>query len=393
MHYNMGSTFKYFAFISYSSKDTEWGKRLQKKLERYKMPATLCIERGWERRPINPVFFAPTDILPGGLTEELQERLRASRHLIVICSPNSAQSDWVGEEIKYFHSLGRTKNIHFFIIKGTPHSGDPKTECIHPIVNKLELPEILGANIHEKVYFRPWLNRERAYVQLISKLLGVEFDAIWQRHKRMLVRRAIAWAVGSVAVVGALLCVWRTNRPFNVEVRLNEASAHNENLPPLKYAIVTLHLDNETKPIIDTIRTLDTCIVFSHIPHSYLNKMVEFHVSCPIFHDLDSDKCPVFYDLDTTVSLASNITLDIRRNPNYYGKIVFKLWDWQTETAFPNTSVQVDGINCVSDSCGLIKLFIPLECQDSCYRVTAPFPLVNNILTMPCGEGFAIVKE
>ena len=25
--------FKYFAFISYSSKDTEWGKKIQKKLE------------------------------------------------------------------------------------------------------------------------------------------------------------------------------------------------------------------------------------------------------------------------------------------------------------------------------------------------------------------------
>jgi len=51
---------------------------------------------------------------------------------------------------------------------------------------KLELPEILGANIHEKIYRWPWLNKELAYVQLISKLLGVEFDAIWQRHKRLL---------------------------------------------------------------------------------------------------------------------------------------------------------------------------------------------------------------
>ena len=39
--------FKYFAFISYNSKDTEWGKKVQKKLEGYKMPATLCSEHGW----------------------------------------------------------------------------------------------------------------------------------------------------------------------------------------------------------------------------------------------------------------------------------------------------------------------------------------------------------
>ena len=168
--------FKYYAFISYNQKDTEWGKRVQRKLEHYRMPATLCSERGWKRKPINPVFFAPTDIQPGGLTEELQERLRASRNLIVICSPNSARSEWVGKEIEYFHSLGRTENIHFFIVDGIPHSGDPETECFNPVIEKLNLPEILGANVNEKVHRWAWLNKERAYVQLVSKLLGVEFD-------------------------------------------------------------------------------------------------------------------------------------------------------------------------------------------------------------------------
>ncbi len=71
---NMEQEYKYFAFISYNSKDTEWGKRVQQKLETYRMPATLCNEHGWDRTPIKPVFFAPTDIQPGGLTEELQER-------------------------------------------------------------------------------------------------------------------------------------------------------------------------------------------------------------------------------------------------------------------------------------------------------------------------------
>ena len=210
--------FKYFAFISYNSKDTEWGKKVQKKLEGYKMPATLCSEHGWARKPIKPVFFAPTDIQPGGLSEELQERLRASRNLIVICSPNSAKSEWVGKEIEFFHQLGRTKQIHFFIVEGTPHSGNPDTECFNPVVDKLGLPEILGANIHEKIYRWPWMNKERAYVQLVSKLLGVEFDTIWQRHKRLLIKKAIAWAVGIFIVLAALFYVWRTNQPVDVEI-------------------------------------------------------------------------------------------------------------------------------------------------------------------------------
>ena len=80
----MEEKMKYFAFISYSSKDTAWGRQMQRKLEHYRMPATLCSEHGWERRPMKPVFFAPSDIQPGGLNEELQERLKASRNLIVI---------------------------------------------------------------------------------------------------------------------------------------------------------------------------------------------------------------------------------------------------------------------------------------------------------------------
>lgn len=112
----MEQQFKYFAFISYSTHDTKWGKRIHKELESYSMPATLCSKHGWKRKPLNPIFFAPYDIQPGGLTEELKNRLRQSKNLIVICSPNSAQSYYVGLEIEFFHQLGRTKNIHFFII-------------------------------------------------------------------------------------------------------------------------------------------------------------------------------------------------------------------------------------------------------------------------------------
>ena len=108
----METAYKYFAFISYNSKDTKWVKRLQRKLENYRMPAALCSERGWKRTPIRPVFFAPTDIQGGGLSAELQKRLSDSQNLIVICSPNSAKSQWVGKEIEFFHSLGRTENIH-----------------------------------------------------------------------------------------------------------------------------------------------------------------------------------------------------------------------------------------------------------------------------------------
>ena len=376
---NQGQEFKYYAFISYNSKDTKWGKRVQRKLEHYRMPATLCSERGWKRTPIRPVFFAPTDIQPGGLTDELQERLKASRNLIVICSPNSAQSAWVGKEIEFFHSLGRTENIHFFIVDGKPHSGDPATECFNPVIDKLGLPEILGANIHEANYRLAWLNKERAYVQLVSKLLGVEFDAIWQRHKRILIQRAIAWCLGIVAVLAALWAVWAANQPFDATVHLNEASVHNEELPPMHDAVVTLTLDNETKT--DTIRSAGECGEFTNIPHRFLEKPVRVTVTSPDF-----------LPLDTTLTLTQDVTLDIRRDPTVYGNVKFGLWNPETETFIGGVKLEIAGQTVTTDKDGQVSLFVPLEQQRKTYQVKAPFPLYNDVITMPSGESDVIEK-
>ena len=372
--------YKYFAFISYNAKDTDWGKKLQKKLEHYKMPSTLCSEHGWERKPIKPVFFAPTDIQPGGLSEELQERLKASRNLIVICSPNSAKSEWVGKEIEFFHSLGRTKNIHFFIVDGTPHSGNPETECFNPIIDKLGLPEILGANIHEKVYSNPRLNKERAYVQLISKLLGVEFDAIWQRHKRMLVRKALAWTIGTLAVIAALIVVWRSNQPYDIKLQLNEASFQNDNLPPLKGAVVTLYFDNETKT--DTIHALNDIMVFNNIPHRFLNKPLRVSVTCRDF-----------MSLDTTLPATQSIMINLYRNPTVYGDIHFKLWNPEKEIAESQAILSIAGMETTSDENGNVALFVPLEKQRKSYHIESSLALYSDTIYMPCGENDVILTR
>lgn len=365
--------YKYFAFISYNNKDSKWGKRVQRKLEHYRMPSTLCSEHGWKRTPINPVFFAPTDIQPGPLSDELKERLNASRHLIVICSPNSAQSKWVGKEIEYFHSLDRIKNIHFFIVDGVPHSGDPATECFNPAIENIGLPEILGANIHEKVSRWPWINKERAYVQLISKLLNVEFDAIWQRHKRLMIQKTILWILGILVVLTTLFAVYQ---PVDVRMSLKEESARNENLPPLKNAILTMTIDDETKT--DTIRSLDAAAIFKNIPLKFIGKPVEITL-----HSED------YTDVDTTLVLKRNMVMNIKRDPKIYGDIRFYIWNDSGE-GVADVRMNIAGHEVVSDADGYIELFIPLEEQRKKYPFTTSVPLAKDTIYMPCSENNVI---
>lgn len=373
----MEEKFKYFAFISYSSQDIKWGIRIQRKLESYRIPATLCSKYGWKKKPMRPIFFAPTDIQPGGLTVELQDRLRKSKHLIVVCSPYSAQSEWVAKEIEFFHHLGRTDRIHLFIVNGLPHSGCVETECFNPIIGKLDIPEILGANVHEKVFRWSWLNKERAYVQLITKLLGIEFDSIWQRHRRLLQQKIAFWLVGVIGLVVALIVTWRYNAPVDVVLGFIETTPQNRNLPPLKNGIITIRLGDETK--VDTIRNISEEIVFPHVPYYYLGKKVHFVFSC-----ID------YVGLDTVLVLERHCRIKIKRDANVYGKGVFRIWNPHTETVVKNCKVSVDGISCVSDEGGYVNFTIPLERQRLQYDVDASIPLVDHVIYMPCGDNDVI---
>jgi hypothetical protein len=274
--------------------------------------------------------------------------------------------------------LGRTKQIHFFIVDGIPHSGNPDTECFNPVVKKLGLPEILGANIHEKTYRWPWLNRERAYVQLITKLLGVEFDAIWQRHKRLLVQRAITWGIGILVVLASFLGVWYNSQPIDVEVRLHETTDSNSQLPPLRDAVITMILDNETKT--DTLHSLESSLSFKNIPHSNINKKIHLRLEC-------QDFLPV----DTILLLSEQLNIGVARNPHVYGDVRFKLWNGVK--ALSNISLTIDGHHVLTDGNGVASLTIPLIDQKTSYQVIAPLPLEYDSIHMPCGPDDVLIVK
>ena len=129
---NTADGYRYWAFISYSSKDDGVARKLHKRLESYRLPRDLVGRAGRDELVPKRLFpiFRDRDELPlsADLGSSIEDALRASRYLIVLCSRNSATSRWVNEEVRYFKSLGREDRILAIMIDGEPNASDqPET--------------------------------------------------------------------------------------------------------------------------------------------------------------------------------------------------------------------------------------------------------------------------
>ncbi len=371
--------YTYYAFVSYRSSDEKWAKWLQEKIEGYRLPTTIQHENSdLPKSRLRPCFRYHTDIQPNELKTELRNKLEQSKYLLVICSPRSAQSPWVGAEIDTFVELGRRDRIIPVIVEGTPYSGDPKTECYNPSLlkhfphsdNIHEDREILGVNIHEEGSGSAYMKRERAVMQIVSRMLNVSFDRIWQRQKRRIIRRTVYATLGAVLVLAALIAVWVMNQPFTSRVTLYEDTPAVEALPPMHDAVLTITLPDEQRT--DTIRSFEQTSLFRYLPAKLKNKAVEVHLEAP-------DYLP----LDTTVLLGETLSLPLRRDPLVYGALsAIVLLNGEPA---PRTAIQVEAFDVTTDATGRFTLFVPLEQQQKSYRITLPTSSASTTLHAPCG--------
>jgi len=199
----METGFEYYAFISYKREDEKWAKWLQNKLESYRLPSVIRKEIPRLPKRIRPIFRDKTDLGAGMLTDSLRKELEKSQYLIVICSPQSAKSEWVGKEIDAFIEMGRANHIIPFIAEGIPNSNDEQ-ECFHPVI-KEKIPEALGISVNE-------IGKQQAFVKVAAKLLDLRFDALWNRFLReQRKRRFIAVVIGLLCLIG-IGFIWDYNR-------------------------------------------------------------------------------------------------------------------------------------------------------------------------------------
>ncbi|HVB83524.1 MAG TPA: toll/interleukin-1 receptor domain-containing protein, partial [Rhodanobacteraceae bacterium] len=112
--------FRYRAFISYSHQDKSWADWLHRTLEAYVVPRRLVGQTtaaGVIPRRLAPIFRDRDELASAtDLDRKVNEALAQSANLIVICSPRSAASRWVDEEVLAFKRMGRGERIFCLIV-------------------------------------------------------------------------------------------------------------------------------------------------------------------------------------------------------------------------------------------------------------------------------------
>ena len=321
------------------------------------MPVVIRNEKDevvrWEEKPKKlRVFRYRADLNTVSLNEGLAKELDEARWLIVICSPNSAKSAWVGKEIQHFIDTGRRDHILPFIVSGTSYSCD-ENECMNPVL-KAAFPDgdILGVNIDDYGDDPRIYHKRKALVRTVSMLIEVPnaYSYLWNRYRMRFWEGVALKAAGAAVIVLLLLWAWHYNAEFDTQIRLNDTTPTNVYLSTPDSLKVILALDNEEKTLVLT--ETDGVDTFKNLPGRFANREVRLTFEA------------VGYEpVDTVVTLRHNkdVSISIHRDDTY-GVLAGIIIDEQGENV-SGAIVEAEGETCTSQEDGSFKLYIPIEKQ------------------------------
>lgn len=354
-----------FVFISYNHKDVKWAKWLQRKLEWYRLPTEIHNEFS-DSRYLRPVFRDRDELTSGVLNDELRNYLEVSKYLVVLCSPHSAQSEWVSEEIRAFVEWGRLDKIVPFIIEGSPQdysntdvSQSLIGECFPLTIRKwnTEHPdkELLGISVYDDGRD----DKQKAFVKLVAHLLGVEFDALWQRHKRY-VHSIITCFICLVAII-AMLFYW-----FVIPIKLSVTIKDEQcKLPGMEYGVLTVNGSEYS------LARPDTTINIASLPGYYRMRKVPIFFHAGRFYNDEAGFLPI------GMGISQHMTIQLHRDNSFaiFSGIIYE-GGYNDGDLHPinEAIVVIDEYETISDENGRFRIVIPLEEQEEFkpIRITKP---------------------
>ena len=239
--------YTYAAFISYchGELDIASATRLHYKLENYWIPRSIMKQKKIKRK-IGKVFLDTKELrATSNLTKEIEDALRASKYLIVVCSPETPKSEWCCLEIKKFREFHGNNRILPILIEGEPAEAFPhplsyQKAIVHNLdgsISEYEDKVIpLAADIRGSNPDEMWKKLRDEKLKILATMIGVQFDELKQRHKERFIKNTVAvtLSISLIFTVFSAFALYQSNiiasQSSQLEKRSEEVRIKNEEL-------------------------------------------------------------------------------------------------------------------------------------------------------------------
>lgn len=223
-------------------------------------------------RRLAPIF-RDRDELPasGDLGAELTAALRNSMFLVVICSPASARSRWVGEEILAFKRIHGESRVLALIVDGAPYASNTpdkaELECFPtPLRFRLGPDGALSETPAEPIaadYRQEADGRRLAKLKLVAGLTGLRLSDLVQRETQRRMRRLAILSSASFTgmVLAGALALYANERRIEADTQRKIAERETATARAASdYLIGTFELIN---PATENPRTISALTLLS----------------------------------------------------------------------------------------------------------------------------------
>lgn len=330
--------YRNYAFISYSHRDMRVARWLQRELENFRLPSEVHSDIEAAGRYLRPVFRDQADLNSGVLGDELRLHLEQSKYLLIICSEYSARSAWVSDEARAFVEMGRLDRI-IPVMLCDSDGGHEIGRQLFPEYLRDYFAEHPDRELLGVLYDRR--HRRQALLRIVSRMIGVPFDSLWQRHRRLQRIRRLAVS-GGVAALGALGYLFGT--PVRCDLQLQPL---RPDLPLPEHASVSI--GDRTYPV-----PLTACGPSAQLSVT-LPGYCRFR-QCPILV-----QAPMFKPLDTMcrpgLGMSQHILMPLQRDDTF-GRLGGWVYDSDMR---PRAGVEVrvgDSYRTVTDARGRFDIHL-----------------------------------
>lgn len=213
--------YKFKAFISYRHvpRDTTVAKALHTTIEKYIIPRKLR-EKGVKR--LGKVFRDEEELSASSdLSQHIRDALDAAEYLIVICSTDTLESNWVFKEITYFLEHHPKEKLL------TVLTGGDSAQIYEKLLTGL--PEPLSLDLRKSSDSRLARDLKALFLKLCAPLLGCEYDDLVMRDLKRRRRRILAWiaGIGIVAATIISILLWSN---YQIEGKNTELEQQNNEI-------------------------------------------------------------------------------------------------------------------------------------------------------------------